>query len=104
MRQRSLKPFPKTFYLLGQQIAEDVQMPTAFVLINTELGSETEVLKELKQVEGVNEAYAVYGTYDIVARVKAQTMDKLKEIVTVRIRKLGNVKATLTLMLSEEDE
>ena len=79
-------------------------MPTAFVLINAELGSETEVLKELKQVEGVNEAYAVYGTYDIVARVKAQTMDKLKEIVTVRIRKLGNVKATLTLMLSEEDE
>jgi DNA-binding Lrp family transcriptional regulator len=92
------------FYLLGQQITEEVQMPTAFVLINTELGSETEVLKNLKEVEGVNEAYAVYGTYDIVARVKAQTMDKLKEIVTVRIRKLGNVKATLTLMLSEEDE
>ena len=53
-------------------------MPTAFVLINTEIGSETDVLKELKKVEGVDEASAVYGVYDIVARVKADTMDRLK--------------------------
>jgi DNA-binding Lrp family transcriptional regulator len=79
-------------------------MPTAFVLINTELGSETDVVKDLRKVDGVNEAYAVYGTYDIVARVKAETMDKLKEIITVHIRRLNNVKATLTLMFSEEKE
>jgi DNA-binding Lrp family transcriptional regulator len=76
-------------------------MPTAFVLINTELGSETDVLKDLKKVAGVDEVFAVYGTYDIVARVKAETMDRLKEIVTVRIRKVNNVRATLTLMCSE---
>ena len=79
-------------------------MPTAFVLINTELGSETDVVKDLRKVDGVNEAYAVYGTYDIVARVKAETMDKLKEIITVHIRRLNKVKATLTLMFSEEKE
>jgi DNA-binding Lrp family transcriptional regulator len=77
-------------------------MPTAFVLINTELGSETDVLKDLKKVEGVDEVFAVYGTYDIVAKVKAATMDRLKEIVTVRIRKVNNVRATLTLMSSED--
>jgi len=76
-------------------------MPTAFVLINTELGFETDVLKDIKKVEGVEEVYAVYGTYDIVAKVKAETMDRLKEIVTVRIRKVNNVRATLTLMSSE---
>jgi len=76
-------------------------MPTAFVLINTELGSETDVLKDVKKVEGVEEVYAVYGTYDIVAKVKAETMDRLKDIVTVRIRKVNNVRATLTLMSSE---
>ncbi len=65
-----------------------IDMPTAFVLINTEIGSESDVLKELKKVEGVEEASAVYGVYDIVARVKADTMDKLKEIVTWRIRRL----------------
>jgi len=77
-------------------------MPTAFVLINTELGSETDVLKDLKKVEGVAEVYAVYGTYDVVAKVKAETMGRLKEIVTVRIRKVSNVRATLTLMSSED--
>jgi DNA-binding Lrp family transcriptional regulator len=76
-------------------------MPTLIVLVNTELGSETDVLKELKKVEGVEESSAVYGVYDIVARVKADTMDKLKEIVTWRIRKLGKVQSTLTMLVVE---
>ena len=77
-------------------------MPTAFVLINTEIGSETDVLKELRKVEGVEESNAVYGVYDIVARVRADTMDRLKEIVTWRIRRLDKVRSTLTLMMMEE--
>ncbi|MGB9740700.1 MAG: Lrp/AsnC family transcriptional regulator [Candidatus Bathyarchaeia archaeon] len=77
-------------------------MPTAFVLINAELGSESSVLKELEKIEGVEEAFNVYGTYDIVVKVKSDTMDKLKEIVTWRIRRLDNVRSTLTLMAVEE--
>ncbi len=77
-------------------------MPTAFVLINTELGSEMDVLKNLKKVGGVEEAHAVYGTYDIVVRVKAETMDRLKETVSAHIRKVKNIRATLTLMSSED--
>jgi len=45
-------------------------------------GAEEEVLKELRKVINVKEAYVVYGVYDIVARVEAETMDKLKEVVT----------------------
>jgi len=77
-------------------------MPTAFVLINTEIGSEADVLKDLKKVEGVEEAYAVYGVYDIIARVKADTMDKLKETVTWRVRRLDKVRSTLTMIVVEE--
>ncbi len=77
---------------------------TAFVLINTEIGSESDVLKELKKVEGVEEASAVYGVYDIVARVKAETMDKLKEIVTWRIRRLDKVRSTLTMIVVEDKQ
>ncbi|MFW6117823.1 MAG: Lrp/AsnC family transcriptional regulator [Thermoproteota archaeon] len=76
-------------------------MPTAFVLINTEIGSEAEVLEDLKEVEGVNEAYTVYGVYDIIARVRADTMDNLKEIVTWRIRRLDKVRSTLTMIVVE---
>ena len=77
-------------------------MPKAFVLINTEIGSEADVLKDLKKVEGITEAYAVYGVYDIVARVQADAMDKLKEIVTWRIRRLYKVRSTLTMIVVEE--
>jgi DNA-binding Lrp family transcriptional regulator len=77
-------------------------MPTAFVSINTEIGSESDVLKELKKVEGVVEASAVYGVYDIMAKVKADSIDKLKEIVTWHVRRLDNVKATLTMIVVEE--
>ena len=77
-------------------------MPAAIVLVNTEVGFEIEVLKELKKVEGVDEASAVYGVYDIVARVKADTMDKLKEIITLRIRRLDKVHSTLTMIIVEE--
>jgi DNA-binding Lrp family transcriptional regulator len=77
-------------------------MPTAFVLITTEIGSESDVLKDLKKIEGIEETSAVYGVYDIVARVKAETMDKLKEIVTWRIRRLDRVRSTLTMIIVGE--
>lgn len=77
-------------------------MPKAFVLINTEIGSEADVLKDLKKVEGVEESYSVYGVYDIIAKVNADTMDKLKEIVTWRIRRLDKVRSTLTMIVIEE--
>jgi DNA-binding Lrp family transcriptional regulator len=77
-------------------------MPTAFVSINTEIGSESDVLKELKKVEGVVEASAVYGVYDIMAKIKAESIDKLKEIITWHVRRLDNVKATLTMIVLEE--
>jgi len=76
--------------------------PIAFVLVNTEIGSENEVLKALKKVDGVTEAYSVYGVYDIVAKIQAETMDKLKEMVTWHIRRLDKVRSTLTMIVTEE--
>jgi len=77
-------------------------MPKAFVLINVESGSEDEVLKELKTIEGVDEAYFSYGVYDLIMKIKADSMDKLKELVTRRIRTLSRVRSTLTLIIMEE--
>ncbi len=76
-------------------------MLTAFVLINTEIGSESEVLAALKKFDSVEEAYMVYGVYDVVAKVKAKTMDKLKEIVTWHVRRLDKVRSTLTMIVVE---
>ena len=76
-------------------------MASAFVLINTELGAESEVLEQLRKIDAVEESYIVYGVYDIVAKVSADTMEKLKEIVTWKVRRLDKVRSTLTMILIE---
>lgn len=76
-------------------------MPMAFVLINAEIGSEEEVLKELKKVEGVVEAFVVYGVYDVVAKIRSDTMDRLKDVVTWHVRRLNKVRSTLTMIVVE---
>ena len=76
-------------------------MPMAFVSINAEIGYEEEVLKELKKVEGVVESYVVYGVYDVVAKIKSDTMDKLKDVVTWHVRRLNKVRSTLTMIVVE---
>jgi len=77
-------------------------MPKAFVLINVESGSEEEVLGQIKKIEGVEEAYYSYGVYDIIAKIKAETMAKLRETVTQRMRIISKVRSTLTLIMMEE--
>jgi DNA-binding Lrp family transcriptional regulator len=76
-------------------------MPKAFVLMNAELGSEDSLVNELKKLEGVMEVYQVYGVYDIVAQVEADTMEKVKETITWKLRKLNGVKSTLTMIVME---
>lgn len=88
----------KKIFPWGNQI----KMPTAFVLINTEIGSEADVLKDVRKVEGVVEAFAVYGTYDIIVRLKMSTMASLKEVITWKVRRLDKVRATLTMIIVEE--
>jgi DNA-binding Lrp family transcriptional regulator len=78
-------------------------LPTAFVLINTEPASMPGVLKKVKAVEGVEEAEMVYGVYDIVAKVKTETMDKLKHVIAYNIRALPNVHSTQTMLVIPQE-
>ena len=79
-----------------------IKMPIAFILINAELGAEIEIVKELKKIKEVKEAHAIYGTYDVIAKVEADSMDKLKDIISSKIRSLNNIKSTLTTIVMEE--
>lgn len=76
-------------------------MPSAYVLINTEIGFEDEVLRQLKKTTQITEAYVVYGVYDVVAKVEADTMDKLKDTITSNIRRFDKVQSTLTMIMVE---
>ena len=77
-------------------------MPVAFVLINTEMGSESEVLNALNKINDVKEAFLVYGVYDIVVKVESKTAEELRNIITWNIRKQDKVRSTLTLMTASE--
>jgi DNA-binding Lrp family transcriptional regulator len=72
-------------------------MRRAFVLANTDLGSEDQVQSELKKIEGIVGVYQVYGVFDVMIEVAAESDQKLKEIIFSRIRVLDHVRSTLTL-------
>ena len=72
-------------------------MKRAFVLINTRPGTEAVLERELKKVEGVVGVYLVYGAYDVVVALEAESEEELRDIVLLQIRALKYLKSTITL-------
>ena len=71
-------------------------------MINTEPKYREIVVEALEKLDSVVEIFPVYGVYDVVAKVKAESMDKLKEIVTWKVRSLDDVRSTITMLILEE--
>jgi len=76
-----------------------IDMSIAFVLINTDMGSEAGVSQELEKIEEVKVVYGVYGVYDLVVRIEAETLQELKDAISNKIRTLDNVRSTLTMIV-----
>ena len=83
-------------------------MPTAYVLLNSDLGSDETITNEVKQIltkEDVKyEVQGVYGVYDIVLKLTSDDAEKLRAIITNKVRKISKVQSTLTMMVIEEQE
>ena len=83
-------------------------MPTAYVLLNSDLGSDTSIIDETKKIlEGEDvsfEVQGVYGVYDIVLKLSSNNAESLRGIITDKIRKINKVQSTLTMMVIEEQE
>ncbi len=75
-----------------------------FVLINCELGKESEVLEQLRKVENVVDTQETYGIYDIVARIESDSQSQLAHIISDQIRKIVYINSTLTLIPTVEHE
>ena len=73
-------------------------MGFAYVLINCDLGYEEDIISQLKTIDGVKEVQGTFGAYDILAKVESDDIDKLRDIITWKIRKLDRIRSTLTLM------
>ena len=76
-------------------------MPTAYVLINCELSRKTEVIRELSQLSGILEVSEVHGAYDILVKLNQASVDELKETIKWHLKKISDIKSTVTLIAIE---
>ena len=84
-------------------------MPTAFVLVNSELSFDLEIIGKMKDILSAEkdlqyEIQGVYGVYDIVIKISSDDATRLRKIITTQIRKIDKVQSTLTMMVIEEQE
>jgi len=84
-------------------------VPTAYVLLNSDLGSDETIISKIKEIldkeENIKyEVQGVYGVYDIVLKVLSDNSEKLRGVITNKIRKIDKVQSTLTMMVIEEQE
>ena len=73
-------------------------MVTAFVLMSVERGQIAQVAEQLADLPGISEAYSVAGRYDVVAVIRVKTNEALADLVTEKIRQVGGIEATETLI------
>ena len=84
-------------------------LPTSYVLINSDLGKDVEIIARIKEIMKEQndvklEIQGVYGVYDVIVKLSADDTSKLRSIVTNDIRKIENVQSTLTMMVIEQQE
>ena len=82
-------------------------MPTSYILINSDLGTDESIITKLKEIlDGEKntqyEIQGVYGVYDIVLKLSSDDIDSLRSTITNKIRKITSVQSTLTMMVIEE--
>ena len=83
-------------------------MPTAYVLLNSDLGSDESIINEVKKIladEDIKfEVQGVYGVYDIILKLSSNNAENLRSIITNKVRKISKIQSTLTMMVIEEQE
>lgn len=75
---------------------------TALLFINAEMGNESAVMELLRRIVGVEEVYLVYGAYDIVAKIRTESMDQFQEIVDNRLRRLKEIRSSTKMIIIPE--
>ena len=78
-------------------------MPIAYVLIRTDIGVEKKVLEELRKLDGVEEAYLIFGPWDIIVKLNVEDRTELNRLVIWKIRRMEHITQTQTLSVIEEE-
>ena len=63
-------------------------MSKAFVLINCELGSEQQVISDLKTIDCVKNVYGVFGAYDILTNLECDQLEEMRQLIIWKLERL----------------
>ena len=70
----------------------------AFVLIETAVGKNKEVVAALSQLEGVKSVNTVTGPYDIIAIIEGKNLNDVGDLVTGKIHPISGITRTVTCL------
>lgn len=73
----------------------------AFVLVNVRTGSILEVVRNLRNVNGVTQANMTFGPYDAVVTIEAQDINHLGRLIATKIHPIPGVLDTITCLVTE---
>ncbi len=81
-------------------------MPTAYFLLNVALNHEAEVIDKVKQIltkqQSINfEIQGVYGIYDIIVKITAESDDKIRHLALEKIKTIKNIQSAITMMVND---
>ena len=84
-------------------------MSTAYILINSDLGTDVSIIeylnKALSEEKDIQfEVDGVYGVYDIIVKLTSENGETLRGIITNKVRTIDHVQSTLTMMVIEEQD
>lgn len=74
-----------------------IKLVVAFVLLTCESGKESSIIEELERLDTVKEVNGTMGSYDIIVKLESSTNEELQKAITAQIRKIDNIRSTLTL-------
>lgn len=73
-------------------------MEISYILIQCDMGHETEIIKKLMEIPQVKEVRGTYGVFDIFVKIVADSREEVDDIMTNKIRKMPNIRGTNTLI------
>lgn len=76
----------------------------ALILVNTVPGRELEIMEKMARLPGVRLVFMLYGAHDLAVLVEAQSIERLKTLVSDYLRRVEGVLTTTTLVVAAKEE
>lgn len=76
-------------------------MAVGYVLINVKPGLELQAFETIRAMDGIADVDLLFGDYDIIVKIVAESMGTIAKIVVENIRQVDGVDNTKTLAGAE---